>query len=94
MKTHQHTRGCYKDFILDAPRGIEFTADVCGGAACIAQTRIPVWILEQYRHSGASEAELLRSYPVLRAEGLFHAWTYVRSHREEIEQHIRENEAA
>ena len=80
--------------LTDSCPGIETTPGVCGGAACLAGTRIPVWILEQYRRSGASEAELLHSYPDLRAENLVHAWTYVRSHREEIERHIRENEAA
>lgn len=78
----------------DSRPGIEVSPDVCGGAACIARTRIPVWTLEQYRRIGASEAELLRSYPSLCAEDLVNAWDYVRSHKEEIEQDIRENEAA
>jgi uncharacterized protein (DUF433 family) len=38
--------------------------------------------------------DLLRAYPTLRAEDLTNAWAYVRSHRAEIEQQIRENEAA
>jgi uncharacterized protein (DUF433 family) len=37
---------------------------------------------------------LLRGYPTLRAEDLANAWAYVRAHREEIEQQIRENEEA
>lgn len=48
--------------------------------------------LEQARRLGASEAELLRAYPSLRAEDLTHAWAYVRTHREEIERQIRSNE--
>lgn len=78
----------------DAFPGIESTPGLCGGAPCIVRTRIPVWILEQYRRQGASEADLLRSYPTLRAEDLVNAWAYVRSHRDEIEQQIDENEAA
>ena len=78
----------------DAFPGIESAPDVCGGAPCIVRTRIPVWVLEQYRRLGASDAELLRSYPTLRAEDLANAWAYIRSHREEIEQQIRENEEA
>jgi uncharacterized protein (DUF433 family) len=74
--------------------GIERTSGVCGGAPCIVRTRIPVWVLEQYRRLGASEADLLRSYPTLRAEDLVNAWAYVRSHQDEIDQQIRENEAA
>jgi uncharacterized protein (DUF433 family) len=77
----------------DAYPGIESIPDVCGGEPCIVRTRIPVWVLEQARRLGASEAELLRSYPTLRAEDLTNAWAYVRSHRDEIEQQIRENEA-
>jgi Uncharacterized conserved protein len=78
----------------DAFPGIEMTAGVCGGEPRIVRTRIPVWLLEQARRLGTSEADLLRIYPALRAEDLANAWAYVRSHREEIEQQIRENEAA
>jgi uncharacterized protein (DUF433 family) len=76
----------------DAVPGIESTPGVCGGDPCIVRTRIPVWVLEQARRLGISEADLLRSYPSLRAEDLTNAWAYVRSHKAEIEQQIRENE--
>jgi len=74
--------------------GIESTPDVCGGEPCIVRTRIPVWVLVQARRLGASEADLLRSYPGLRSEDLVNAWAYYRLHREEIEQQILENETA
>ena len=77
----------------DAFPGIETTPGVCGGEACIVRTRIPVWVLEQARRLGTSEAELLRAYPTLRAEDLANAWAYVRSHGEEITRQIEENEA-
>ncbi|HEU4322363.1 MAG TPA: DUF433 domain-containing protein [Roseiflexaceae bacterium] len=76
----------------DAFPGIDSDSEVCGGEARIVRTRIPVWLLVQARRLGASEADLLRNYPSLRAEDLTNAWAYARSHREEIEQHIRENE--
>jgi uncharacterized protein (DUF433 family) len=69
-------------------------ADVCGGEARIVRTRIPVWVLERARRLGVSEAELLRSYPSLRAEDLANAWTYARAHREEMDRNIAENGAA
>ncbi len=78
----------------DAFSGIESSPLVCGGEPCIVRTRIPVWLLEQARRLGTSEAELLRSYPTLGAADLANAWAYVRSHREEIERQILENEAA
>lgn len=74
--------------------GIESDPGVCGGDACIVRTRVPVWLLEQARRLGTSEAELLRSYPALRAEDLVNAWSYVRAHRDETERQIAENEAA
>jgi len=78
----------------DAFPGIESTPGVCGGEPCIVRTRIPVWVLEQARRQGLSEAKILRMYPTLRAEDLANAWAYVRAHREEIERQIRENEEA
>ena len=72
--------------------GIEKTPVVVGGAACIVRTRIPVWMLENYRRLGWSEARLLENYPTLRAADLVNAWAYADTHREEIEQAIKENE--
>jgi len=72
--------------------GIESAPGVCGGAARIAGTRIPVWGLVEAKRLGTSETELLRWYPTLRAEDLANAWVYFRAHREEIEQQIRQNE--
>jgi uncharacterized protein (DUF433 family) len=78
----------------DAFPGIDSISGVCGGEPCIVRTRIPVWVLEEARRLGVGEAGLLRCYPTLRAEDLVQAWAYVRSHPGEIEQQIRENEAA
>ena len=78
----------------DAFPGIESRPDVCGGEPCIVRTRIPVWLLVQARRLGTSEAELLRAYPSLRAGDLANAWAYHRTHPDDIERQIRENEAA
>ncbi|MCI0710833.1 MAG: DUF433 domain-containing protein [Chloroflexi bacterium] len=74
--------------------GIESTPDIAGGEAHIVRTRIPVWVLVQSRRLGMSEADILRSYPTLRAEDLANAWAYARLHADEIEQQIRDNETA
>src|SRR5215470_15727067 len=74
----------------DAFPGIESTPGVCGGEPCIVRTRIPVWLLEQARRLGVSEADLLEAYPSLRAEDLANTWAYVRAHGAEIEEQIRE----
>ncbi|MBA4183956.1 MAG: DUF433 domain-containing protein [Acidobacteria bacterium] len=77
----------------DAFPGVEKNQGVMGGAACLRQTRIPVWLLEQARRQGVSEVDLLRNYPGLTAQDLVNAWDYADAHREEIENQIRENEA-
>ena len=55
------------------------------------RTRIPVWVLVQARLLGTPDADLLRSFPTLRAEDLTNAWAYYDVHREEITRQIREN---
>lgn len=72
--------------------GIEKTPGVCGGSACIVRTRIPVWLLVEAQKAGATEADLLSSFPALRQEDLINAWVYYRSNKAEIDQEIFENE--
>jgi uncharacterized protein (DUF433 family) len=79
--------------IGEAFPGVESIPGVQGGDPCIVRTRIPVWVLEQYRRLGMSEAALLANYPALRAADLVNAWAYVRAHREEIDRQIEEQEA-
>ncbi len=78
--------------LTDSVTGIESTPGVMGGAPCVRQTRIPVWMLEQARRLGTSEAELLRNYPTLTAQDLTNAWDYIRAHQVEIEEQIKANE--
>jgi uncharacterized protein (DUF433 family) len=73
-------------------RGITKTPGVCGGTACIANSRIPVWSLIEARTLGYSEADLLTSY--LTATDLTQAWIYAATHPEEIATAIQINEAA
>ncbi len=72
--------------------GIQKTPGVCGGDACIGQTRIPVWVLVNARRLGISESELLEDYPTLRAADLANAWAYAEAYPDEIETAIQENE--
>ena len=93
----QRGRNCFSGSFAnlgDAFPGVEATPEICGGEPRIVRTRIPVWVLVQFKKLGASEVDLLRSYPTLRAEDLTNAWAYYRSHRDEIEQQILENETA
>jgi uncharacterized protein (DUF433 family) len=73
-------------------RGISKTTGVCGGDACIAGTRIPVWVIVNAHRLGISETQLLYDYPTLSATDLANAWIYFAANSEEIETAIRENE--
>ena len=66
--------------------GVEKTSGVNGGDACIADTRIPVWVLEDMRRQGAAEQELLADFPGLTARQIEQAWAYVKANRAEIEE--------
>jgi uncharacterized protein (DUF433 family) len=82
-----------RDLSGTAP-GIDSDPRICGGEPCIVRTRIPVWVLVQCRRLGMNEADILKSYPTLRAEDLVNAWAYEHLHREEINRQIAENEGA
>lgn len=70
------------------------TPAVCDSNACIGNTRIPVWVLVDYRRLGCSDAELLKCYPHLSAADLANAWASAEAHPEEIEAAIARNEEA
>ena len=73
---------------------LEKSPDVCGGEACIRNTRITVWGLVERRHGGLSDSELLRRIPGLTKADLEVAWHYYDAHRAEIDQTIRDYEAS
>lgn len=71
---------------------VEKTPDVCGGDACIRDTRIMVWLLVAMRQAGMSEEEILYNYPTLRQEELAAAWEYYRRNPQEIDDAIANQE--
>jgi uncharacterized protein (DUF433 family) len=78
---------------IDVSRSwISKKSDRCGGDACIRDTRIPVWVLVNYRRLGGSDTDLLQDYPGLTPADLEAAWEYSKSNVEEIDRAIRENE--
>jgi uncharacterized protein (DUF433 family) len=79
---------------LNSGKGITKTPGVCGGAACIAGTRIAVWLLVEAQQLGISEAQLLQDYPHITAADLVNAWIYTDAYPEEINAAIRVNNEA
>ena len=74
--------------------GIEKTANVCGGSACVIRTRIPIWTLISFKKMGVTYNRLLESYPTLRQQDLNNSWAYYKANKKEIERDITENEEA
>jgi uncharacterized protein (DUF433 family) len=71
---------------------IQSRPNVCGGAACIRDTRITVWGLAVYRRLGLDDVEIMRRVHDLTSADLALAWTYCDQHAEEIDLAIRANE--
>lgn len=72
--------------------GIEKRGDIQGGDACIRGTRVPVWVLANYRRLGMTDTQILEASPSLTTADLEAAWAYAAANAEEIDRAIRENE--
>ena len=71
---------------------VQKTPGVCGGRACLRDTRITVWGLVNSRRLGAADEQLLESIEGLTPADLRAAWEYYRQHGAEIDEDIRRNE--
>jgi uncharacterized protein (DUF433 family) len=77
----------------DTTSWVQKTPGVCGGRACIRNTRITVWGLVNSRRLGLAGEQILENIVGLTPEDLGAAWDYYREHPAEIEEDIRANEA-
>ena len=73
---------------------IEKTPDVCGGSARIRRTRYTVHGLVEWKRLGLTDERILEHHPDLTPADLQAAWQYYETHRDEIEQALREEEVA
>ena len=73
---------------------IEHAPDVCGGDARIRRTRYTVQGLIQWKRLGLSDESILERHPDLTQADLQAAWWYYETHKDEIEQALREEEEA
>lgn len=79
-------------FVQTLQHPIHKTPGICGGAARIRDTRIPVWTIVTYQQQGAPNSELLYNYPGLTLQDLQAVANYYELNREEIDREIAENE--
>src|SRR5438045_3298786 len=82
--------GCFMSRTSNA--SVSKRPDIQGGDACIHDTRIPVWVLVNYRRLGMSDVEILHGYPSLTSADLDAAWEYAAANSQEIDSAIQENE--
>lgn len=64
---------------------IQKTPGVCGGHACIRDTRIPVWTIISLLQQGATDQELLIDFEGLTDLDLLICRKYYQIHQEEID---------
>lgn len=73
---------------------IQKSSAVCGGDACIRDTRITVNGLVEWRKLGLSDERILEIIDGLTPEDLAVAWDYYRLNPAEIDEQIRLNNEA
>jgi uncharacterized protein (DUF433 family) len=71
---------------------IRKTPGLCGGEACIRDSRHTVASLVEWRRMGLSDARILEHHPDLTEADLQAAWSYYHQHVEEIDRAIRQDE--
>jgi uncharacterized protein (DUF433 family) len=72
---------------------IERKAEVCGGRACIAGTRIRVQdVFGWHEKEGVSPDEIVSRFPQLTLADVHAALAYYWDHREEVERQMREDD--
>ena len=70
---------------------IQKTPGVCGGSACVRETRIAVWTLQRLKERGLSDEQLLADFPTLLPADLPVVWDYARENADEIQAAIARN---
>ena len=72
---------------------VQKTPGVCGGRACIRNSRVTVWGLVNSRRLGATDEQILENIVGLTPADLQAAWEYYHEYPAEIDEDIRDNEA-
>ena len=73
---------------------VQKSPGACGGEPCVRNTRHMVAGLVEWKKQGLTDARILEHQPDLTQADLEAAWAYYATHREEIEQAIKEAEEA
>lgn len=74
---------------IEATSWVTKTPGVCGGDACIRDTRHTVYGLVEWKRLGLTDCRILEHHPDLTQADLDAVWKYYGAHREEIDLAIR-----
>ena len=72
------------------PSWIQTSPGLCGGEPCVRHTRHTVSGLVEWKQQGLTDARILAHHPDLTSADLDAAWAFYATHREEIDQAIKE----
>jgi uncharacterized protein (DUF433 family) len=70
---------------------IQKSPGVCGSELCVRNTRHTVAGLVEWKKQGLTDARTLEHHPDLTQADLEAAWAYYATHREEIDQAVKED---
>lgn len=70
------------------------TPGVCGGSACIRDTRVPVWAIIGYIRQRLNPHKILNLYPGLTPSDIQAAVDYYTANKTEIDRDIQQNESS
>jgi uncharacterized protein (DUF433 family) len=73
---------------------IRKTPNVCGGEACVRDTRHTVSGLVQWRRLGLTDDQIRERHPDLSPADLESVWSYYLENRDEVDEVIRQDEEA
>lgn len=93
-KWPQGSRWSWHPVSLAGQSWISKVDGVCGGAARVRDTRLPVSTIVGLRQLGAEDDAILRGYPDLTPSDVKAAFAYYDTHREEIDREIADHESA
>lgn len=73
--------------------GVNKRKEICGGSACLSNTRIPVWLVIERLQAKYSISHILAEYPSLTIADIASAKFYYEFNQDEINAEIREDAA-
>jgi uncharacterized protein (DUF433 family) len=89
-----HTDHAVNGAVTPEDRYVAEYPGVCGGYPVIRETRVPVRLVVQFSHDGATVAELAETWPTVTAEQIQGALDYYARHPRRVDEDIERHTQA